>query len=224
MGRTLSGILRRLRRSADRMGARPGDGRTGRAHDGHRPIPLHEDRGWRSPDPGSRPDGSWGTGPGSGYDGLADRAAQIFAPRHGETSRVRFRSVGPDGEFEEDSEVWHREQNAMEVIRTKNVLVTCSNAVVSADKIQGVCSVCGGYDDLVLRCAVCAAALCRAHGLSLRRPDGSAQLLCPEHLDRAVRSWDTWRAHDLQNGIPLAASVLPGKPTTSTEGSDGDQT
>jgi hypothetical protein len=119
---------------------------------------------------------------------------ETFPSRHAAEEQMAFRAVNPEGLVMQQTEEWFREGNSMRTRVRRTMVVTCSGAIVSPEKLQGICW-CGGYDDIIARCALCARALCRLHARTLAHPEGQL-ILCDQHYRQVLNQLNTWDALD----------------------------
>ena len=119
---------------------------------------------------------------------------ETFPSCHAAEEETAFRFVGPDGVVEKQLEEWFREGNSMRQRMRITKVVTVSKEIVAVDQLKGICW-CGGYDDLIARCALCARALCRLHTRRLDHPDGQL-ILCDQHYRQLLNQLNTWELLD----------------------------
>jgi hypothetical protein len=121
---------------------------------------------------------------------------EIFRTRHRAEDHRVFRPVNAQGMVTEQVQEWFREGDSMVSRTRKTMVVSCSGSIVPAERLQGVCSSCGGYDDDIARCQAvcgCGVSLCRLCRRLFPQPSGTVTL-CDRHFRMYVNSFDTWRA------------------------------
>jgi hypothetical protein len=117
-----------------------------------------------------------------------------FPSRHTADEEVTFRPVNAQNTVVQQTEEWFREGNSMRTRLRKTMVVTCSGQIVPTERLQGICW-CGGYEDAISRCAVCARPLCRLHARVFSL-EPQQLILCDRHYRKAINRHNTWNAMD----------------------------
>lgn len=124
----------------------------------------------------------------------AKAAAQIFATKQSDESRVAIGSFGPDGQAPQHREEIKHEGSEMKVMQTDFKVPTCTGELVAPKQICVACFNCHGLDSVVTHC-VCGAALCRR---CVRHHPADGSTLCPRCYQHAIENFNVWAARDQQ--------------------------
>lgn len=103
---------------------------------------------------------------------------------------------------------YYRKGNALHVDQVENKVITASGQIGNPAEVKVLCSVCGHLEFELFRCAHCRRALCVCCYREIQGSEGGVKL-CPDHYREAMYHFDTWDAHDRQNGLPARKKYLP---------------